>query len=505
QLAVLANRRGATAQVRSGWGEIRSQYDALLALNPNPRTPDNRLVFLTRCRAWVRNRGYSYELDASCTESFTSEKGGRSAVWRFRTPVGLGREVSLVFRLVLSDRANRIDLQMARVRDGADSALDDDVPVTIVLRPDVEARDFHCKTLAYQGAERSYPAAVRPRADGFDFVHPGMPDCVLRLPGGAFHADARWTYALPHPDDAARGLGPSGDVFSPGWFEVSLKGGEARFLAAGARGEMALDPSAETPASGAHPAELTAALRRRPEEIRLADWLAADPVSLYVADRDALGTVIAGFPWFLDWGRDTLIVLRGLIAAGKTGDAVAILREFGRFEEKGTLPNIIHGETVGNRDTADAPLWYAVAVRDLMDALGAKKVGNLACGSRTVRDVIRSIAENYLAGTPNGIRVDPATGLVFSPSHFTWMDTNYPAGTPREGYPVEIQALWIATLALLREKLGVRDFAAVEERARASLLRLYVLPEGWLADSLRARMGQGADEAVAEDALRPNQ
>ncbi len=505
QSAVLANRRGTAAQVQSGWGSIRSQYDAILAVNPNPRVPDNRLVFFTRCRAWVRNRGYSYELDATCTESFTVEKGGRAAVWRFRTPVGLGREVSLVFRLVLSERANRIDLQLIRCRDTAPSALDDDCPVTIVLRPDIEARDFHCKTLAFQGAEQSYPAAIRPRANGFDFVHAGLPECAMRLSGGAFHADACWTYAVPHPDDAARGLGPSGDLFSPGWFEVPLVGGEVRSLAAGVKGELVLDTSAEAPASGAPSPALAAAIRRRPEEIRLSDWLDADPLALYVADRDAFKTVIAGFPWFLDWGRDTLIVLRGLIAAGRTDDAAAIIREFGRFEEKGTLPNIIHGETVGNRDTADAPLWYAVAVRDLMAVLGPKKTAALRCGDRTVRDVLRSIVENYLAGTPNGIRVDSATGLVFSPSHFTWMDTNYPAGTPREGYPVEIQSLWIAALALLREKLHIRDFADVEERARASLLRLYVLPEGWLADSLRAKPGQGAEVAVAEDALRPNQ
>ncbi len=505
QSAVLANRRGAMSHVQSGWGSIRSQYDAILAVNPNPRVPDNRLVFFTRCLAWVRNRGYSYELDATCTESFTVEKGGRAAVWRFRTPVGMGREVSLVFRLVLSESTNRVDLQLIRCRDASPSALDDGQPVTLVLRPDVEARDFHCKTLAYQGAEQSLPAAVRPCATGFDFTPGGMPACTMRLQGGAFHAEPRWTYALPHPDDASRGLGPSGDVFSPGWFEVSLRGGEWRALAAGVKGEMARDCSSEAPVSGELSATFAASLRRKSEDIRLADWLAADPLAIYVADRDSLKTVIAGFPWFLDWGRDTLIVLRGLIAAGKTDDAVAIIREFGRFEENGTLPNIIHGETVGNRDTADAPLWYAVAVRDLMDALGAKKVASLKCGDRTVRDVIRSIVGNYLRGTPNGIRVDHATGLVFSPSHFTWMDTNYPAGTPREGYPVEIQALWIAALALLREKLGVREFSAVEERARASLLRLYVMPEGWLADSLRAKAGQGADEAVAEDALRPNQ
>ena len=68
---------------------------------------------------------------------------------------------------------------------------------------------------------------------------------------------------------------------------------------------------------------------------------------------------------------------------------------------------------------------------------------------RTIREVLRSIAAHYLKGTPNGIRVDASTGLVWSPSHFTWMDTNYPAGTPREGYPIEIQALWIRLLRQL--------------------------------------------------------
>ncbi len=66
---------------------------------------------------------------------------------------------------------------------------------------------------------------------------------------------------------------------------------------------------------------------------------------------------------------------------------------------------------------------------------------------RTIRDVLTSIAENYARGTPNGIRMDADSALIWSPGHFTWMDTNHPACTPREGYPVEIQALWIRLLA----------------------------------------------------------
>ncbi|MDD5707227.1 MAG: amylo-alpha-1,6-glucosidase, partial [Kiritimatiellae bacterium] len=139
-------------------------------------------------------------------------------------------------------------------------------------------------------------------------------------------------------------------------------------------------------------------------------------------------------------------------------------------------------------------------------ALGAGVVLEAACGKRTLREVLLSIARHVRDGTPNGIRVDAASGLVYSPPHFTWMDTNFPAATPRGGYPVDIQALWIAALAALREVAGVDEFVAVEQRARESLPRLFALPAcGWLADCLRASPGEPAERATREDALRPNQ
>ena len=493
--AVLANQRGAMSQVQSAWGTVRSQYDALLAINPNPNVPDNRKVFFTRCRTWVRYCGYSYELDETCTESFCAEQGGHAATWRFRTPVGLGKDAELTIRLVLDPDSNRVDLQLARLFASGATALENDRAVTLVLRPDIEARDFHCKTLAYTGPERSYPAAVRPQNDGFEFEHEGMPPCAMRLRGGAFHSNPEWTYSVRHDVDAERGLGPTGDLFSPGWFEVPLVGGETATLTAGMTEDLMDAP----------PSARVALQPLRSFRVPFQDWIDSHPEALFLARRDSLRTVIAGYPWFLDWGRDTLIFLRGLLAAGGVRDSLAILREFGRFEDHGTLPNIIHGNTVGNRDTSDAPLWYIVSVGDAMDVYGVQEVARLHCGNRTIAEVVRSIVENNIAGTPNGIRVDRASGLLFSPSHFTWMDTNYPAGTPRQGYPVEIQALWIAALSLLRERLGIRDFVEVEKKARKNLLKLYLLPEGWLADNLRATPGRSAARAVAEDALRPNQ
>src|SRR5208282_1512324 len=115
---------------------------------------------------------------------------------------------------------------------------------------------------------------------------------------------------------------------------------------------------------------------------------------------------------------------------------------------------------------------------------------------------------HYCNGTPNGIRMDRASGLIWSPSHFTWMDPNYPAATPRPGYPVEIQALWIRLLRQL-ERVGGRTaragWEALAAQALASLEKYFWLEkQGWYADALRAPAGQPAAEAQAEDALRGN-
>ena len=127
---------------------------------------------------------------------------------------------------------------------------------------------------------------------------------------------------------------------------------------------------------------------------------------------------------------------------------------------------------------------------------------------RTLHDVLRSIATNYIKGTPNGIRMDTDSSLIWSPDHFTWMDTNHPAGTPREGYPVEIQALWIRLLRQL-EKISARDeqkkWRDLAERATASLEKFFWLEDkGWFADVLLAKSGVAAREAKPDDALRGN-
>jgi predicted glycogen debranching enzyme len=223
----------------------------------------------------------------------------------------------------------------------------------------------------------------------------------------------------------------------------------------------------------------------------------------------------------LDWGRDTLIAARGLIAAGMHDDVKDLLVTFARFEQHGTLTNAIHGEDASNRDTSDAPLWFALACEELATAVASAHASAAAraaieafyrtpvdASGRTLAEVLRSIAVHYLRGTPNGIRVDPASGLVWSPSHFTWMDTNFPACTPREGYPVELQALWVRLLRQL-DRLGVppegEAWAQLAHRAKGSLAQGFWLEaDGYFADVLLASPGQPAAGAVPDRALRSN-
>src|ERR1019366_6369841 len=199
---------------------------------------------------------------------------------------------------------------------------------------------------------------------------------------------------------------------------------------------------------------------------------------------------------------------RGLLAAGMDEEVKHALLMFARFEENGTMPNTIRGDDASNRGTSDAPLWFALACEELAQVKPGFHSSNFDSSKRTIREVLESIAENYCKGTPNGILMDTDSALIWSPSHFTWMDTNYPAGTPREGYPVEIQVLWIRLLRLLETNCGQSDqkkWRDLAEHATASFEKLFWLEDqGWFADVLLAGPRVIARDAPASDALRSN-
>ena len=488
--AVLGNGLGGMAQVRAAWGRIASKYDAFLAANLHPAHPVDRTVVLTRVRGWVVHRDYSCDLDTVCQTGFEVDGEGRP-VWEFEVPVGMGRQVRVQISLTLRDGANEGALRVARLG-RVEDALDAARSVRLILRPDLEWRSSHTVTKAYLGPEHAFRSALAMHPDGFDFAPAPSPRLRLRCSRGSFVREPEWAYGVELPVDAERGMPATTDVFSPGYFAFALKQDEAAVIAFGV-GDAPPDMPEEGVVPLAAPVSPAKVLRRS--------------LASFVVRRDDSRTVIAGYPWFLDWGRDTLIFLRGMIADGNLALARDILLQFARFEERGTLPNMIRGGDQSDRDTSDAPLWFLVVARELTVALPkTERLLDEPCAGRPLREVLLSIGANYLRGTPNGIVADAASGLVFSPSHFTWMDTNHPAGSPREGYPIEIQALWHAGLRFLGEIDPTGDWHRTADRVRASVARLFVRPGlPGLSDCLHAVPGTPARAALADDALRPNQ
>ena len=499
------NGRGAMMRANAWWGKIESKYDALLAANLNPDYPDTRWMMLIRCRAWLVFQGYSQEISTDCLKRFWFDKGSICG-WEFAVPCGQGQYVNLMVTATMVPETNRIRLSFTRGKKPKSETglLPDPKALQLILRPDIDDRSFHHTTKAYTGPETQWPAAIAPWPQGFRFTP--HPDRVLEATAskGMFTIEPEWQYMIALPTDAERGMDPHTDLFSPGYFSAFLKGDESFILSATVilPEQMDLGPADQESPEPASP------LWKHPDHHHLHEIMHL-AMSHYIVKRHSHKTIVAGYPWFLDWGRDTLIVARGLIAEGFTGETKEILKQFARFEKNGTLPNIIFGNDTGNRDTSDAPLWFVAACKDLVQTPGNKRFLNETCGERTLREVLISIVNGYLNGTDNGIYTDADTGLIFSPSHFTWMDTNFPAATPREGFPVEIQALWYNALTFMAEIDGPDRCKQWKDRAgqvQESVHDLFYLKEsGYLSDCLHASKGVSAKKATPDDALRPNQ
>jgi len=529
-LVLLTNGRGGMARLGVDLGRVQSKYDCVLGANLHASLPVDRHVFAKRIRVWVNADGFISPLDLRNLASF---QPGQPAVWSFVANAGDGRTVEIELRADMAAGQNTTVFQFRRPDAGhaTGKQLPADAGVSLTVRVDIEDRNFHWETKRNSGADHHFASNTREiehsiaaskwdegwklkmkKCTGFEFTPAG--DRQLRVFSGAgeYHHEPEWCENISHPVERTRGQTPAGDAYSPGWFELPLAKGE----------EVTLIATAET---GSAADVLSAAFITRKDSGKTFVSQLVHAANQFVVRRDEGKTVIAGYPWFLDWGRDSLICARGLLAAGMIDDVKQLLITFAKFEKNGTLPNTIHGTDVSNRDTSDAPLWFAVVCEEYSEAINnwttpakwppaeklkAKKFFDTPVddNTRTIREVLESIAANYARGTPNGIRMDADSALIWSPSHFTWMDTNHPAGTPREGYPVEIQALWIRLLRLLgsiSETAHQPRWNDLAARAQASLEKLFWIEEcGWYADVLIAKPGLSAAKATASDALRSN-
>jgi predicted glycogen debranching enzyme len=325
-----------------------------------------------------------------------------------------------------------------------------------------------------------------------------------------FRADASWYWNFKHRVESERGLDDLEDLYRPGEFTVDLRPNERVTFV------CATEDAAANPA-GALERERTrqrGLLTRanQPGWIRqltlAADQFIVRRCSAHAGDADAGATIIAGYPWFSDWGRDTMIALPGLtLATGRTQIAAEILATFAPFVSRGMLPNRFpdQGEAP-EYNTVDATLWYFDAIAQYVE------YGGDAALARSLYPLLVEIIDHHIAGTRYGIRVDANDGLLAAGEpgvQLTWMDAKIGdwVVTPRSGKAVEINALWYRALRVTGDFAGrfgdastAHRLNGMADRVRASFgARFWNAAGGYLYDVVDSP-DRGDDAS-----LRPNQ
>jgi predicted glycogen debranching enzyme len=428
-------------------------------------------------------------------------------VWHYDLP-----GIAIEKRVVMPYGQNTVHVTYELVRG--------DGPIRITLRPSIQFRGYeepvnssHVSHYTLTATDTRYEVSA-----GADLP------CLRFLMHGdraALTLDEKGAPSVPYDMERVRGYDSVGSMWSPGYFRADLRKGQLVTLVASAESWEVLQ--ALTPADAAH-----AERERRRRLLSIAGCeehrslapelvLAADQFIITPAGRaeeaararaagEEVRTIIAGYHWFTDWGRDTMISLDGLtLATGRHREAAYILRTFAHYVRDGLIPNMFpDGAREGLYHTADASLWFFHAVhRYLTDTGDMETVQQLV-------PQLTEIAQHYLAGTRFGIGVDPADGLVRQGAEgyqLTWMDAKVGdwVVTPRRGKAVEINALWFNALRLLHgwfqqfEINDELDLSTHAERARRSFNERFWFDEGgYLYDVVDGPSGN-------DSACRPNQ
>ncbi len=347
-----------------------------------------------------------------------------------------------------------------------------DRPVRLELTPLCTWRDQH--------GERYADGNPWVEVDERGFVFEG----AYRVEGESFSRDGAWYRGVRYREETARGLGDSEDLWAAGVFAVDLEPGQAHDVRAAAGTER--PPRASV---------LVAAARSRGARLGSHLALAADR---HVIETPSGPGVVAGYPWFGEWSRDTMTCYEGLfLVPGRAKKGRRLLERFAATLSEGMLANTADTGTL-EYNTCDATLWFVHAVGRHVESTGDDDLGaSLLAG-------LEDSIDWYLRGTRYGIGAD-ADGLLSQGAEgvaLTWMDARVD-GLPitgRQGKPVEIQALWInalRTVGVLQARLG-RDASRVEALAATATTAF--------ERRFRTTGGRLLDVADPDDAaLRPNQ
>jgi len=473
-------------------GGLRTRrYHALLLVATTP--PTGRMVLVNGCDAWIEQEreaeyltrqrylpGIVAPAEGAALESFTDEPW---PTWVYRLRDGTRIE----HELFVPHGGPRVALRwrvLGRRR-----------PVSLAVRLFLSGRDSHAThhenpVFRFAGEVDGERVTWRP--------YEGVP-AVTAFSTGRYLVEPEWYHGFFYAEEHARGLDAVEDLASPGVFRWDLGEGEAVVLL-GTSSEPVLEDEGSAAATFTR-------LRRseRASRARFASRLARAG-DAYIVRRGSGKTIVAGYPWFTDWGRDTFISLRGLaLATGRLGDARSILLEWAGLVSDGMLPNrFIDQGDAAEYNTVDASLWYVVAVHDYFAAIEARGLSVTARDRRELGDAVEAILAGHLRGTRYGIHVDE-DGLLAAGEpgvQLTWMDAKVGdwVVTPRIGKPVEIQALWLNAVRIA--EAFTPTYRPIYQRGMEAFARRFWNPAGGcLYDVVDADHQPGRDDA----SLRPNQ
>ena len=421
------------------------RYHALLLTATTP--PTGRLVLVNGFDAWVETPSGTRALSSQAYPPDVVHPDGEHRIQSFEADpwprwifhLEDGTRISHEIFVPHDSPVVAMSWRLLEPRDG----------VTLSVRPLFSGRDYHA--LHHENpAFRFEPRNIEGRL----VWHPydGLPG-IVAVSNGNYTQQPEWYRNFLYEEERARGLDFTEDLASPGVFRWDLSKKEAVWILAAEEveakvkaGGLGLSGSAEVLFKTFRDSE---AKRRRQFPTRL--HRAADA---YLVKRREGKTIIAGYPWFADWGRDTFISLRGLcLATGRLDEAREILLEWAGTVSEGMLPNRFPDQGDNPEfNSVDASLWYVIAVHEFLQAAEAGKRKISPRDKNALQEATEAILAGYAKGTRYRIHLEE-DGLLAAGQpgvQLTWMDAKVGdwVVTPRIGKPVEIQALWLNALKI---------------------------------------------------------
>jgi predicted glycogen debranching enzyme len=468
------------------------RYHALLLTATQP--PTGRVVLVNGLEAWIETEDGTFAITshryipndihpdgANHIAQFTADPW---PTWTYSLPSGL----SLRQEIAVSRQTGQTLLRW-RVESGK-------WPAKLHVRLLISGRDYHAVHHENEAFNFRY---ISSEQQVFWQPYPELP-CIAVVSNASYRHEPLWYRNFAYEAEHERGLDCAEDLASPGVFAFNLTREDAVLaLQAAPMPHLSTShPDAHTLVGGAFAEEAARRFAFPSSLHRTAD--------AYIAKRGDGKTLIAGYPWFTDWGRDTFIAMRGLCMATRRYDvAREILVAWADTVSDGMLPNFFpDGTATPEYNTVDASLWYVIAAHELLEVARRESFPEATDLEAILGGAITKILEGYSNGTRYGIRADE-DGLLMAGEpgvQLTWMDAKIGEWvvTPRIGKPVEIQALWINAL-----HAGARisdEWRPLLNRALQSFAdRFWCAEKGYLYDVVDVAHHHGEVDST----LRPNQ